>query len=207
MLQFLDGNPFGMAPGTTLGICTGTLIHKRVVLSAGHCVAPGVLGLPPGVRLAITFRRMTCSFPLPCFPGACLLNDVDGLPEPVISDIGLIFLDRPVMGVKPAKLGPGDLDGDVNGVRMTVVGYGATRGPVSKATFSGVRRYGTSTLDAVIDAQRVTFNRDPVRICAGDSGGPTFYNGRLVAVVSDGHEDCTSAEVRARVDSVEVRET
>jgi hypothetical protein len=226
MVQFLDGNPFGMAPGTTLGICTGALIHKRVFLSAGHCVAPGVFGLPPGVRLAITFspddvfdegqwidvnpvpgiQVVHPTFPLPCFPGACPFNDVDGLPEPGISDIGLIFLDHPVKGVVPAKLGHGDLDDDVSGARMTVVGYGATRGPVSEATFSGIRRYGTSTVNAVVDAQWVTFNRDPVRICAGDSGGPTFYNDRLVAVVSDGHEDCASADVRARVDSAEVRE-
>jgi hypothetical protein len=53
--QFLDGNPAGIPAGTTVGICTGTLIHKRVFLSAGHCVAPGVFGLPPGVRIAITF--------------------------------------------------------------------------------------------------------------------------------------------------------
>jgi hypothetical protein len=145
------------------------------------------------------------TFPLPCFPGDCPLNDVDGLPEAGISDLGLIFLDHPVKGVKPATLGHGELDGDVQGVRMTVVGYGATEGPVSEATFSGIRRYGTSTVDAVLDAQWVTFNRDPVRICAYDSGGPTFYKDRLVAVVSDGHEDCTSADVRARVDSADVR--
>jgi hypothetical protein len=111
-----------------------------------------------------------------------------------------------VKGIKPAKLGHGELDGDVLGVAMTVVGYGATSGPVSEATFSGIRRFGTSTVDAVIDAQWVTFNRDPVRICAGDSGGPTFYRNRLVAIVSDGHEDCASADVRARVDSALVRE-
>jgi hypothetical protein len=223
--QFLDGNPAGIPAGTTVGICTGTLIHKRVFLSAGHCVAPGVFGLPPGVRIAITFspddifdeshwidvnpapgtQVVHPTFPLPCFPGDCPLNDVDGLPEAGISDLGLIFLDHPVKGVEPAKLGHGELDSDVRGVRMTVVGYGATKGPVSEATFSGIRRYGSSTVEAVVDAQWVTFNRDPVRICAGDSGGPTFYKNRLVAVVSDGHEDCTSSDVRARVDSADVR--
>ena len=225
MVQFQDGNPFGVPAGTTVGACTGTLIHKKVWLSAGHCIAPGVFGIPSGVRVAITFSAddvfderqwidvnpapgtqvVHPSFPLPCFPGDCPLNDVDGLPEPGISDVGLIFLDHPVKGVNPAKLGNGDLDGAVQGVRMTVVGYGSTQGPVSENPFSGIRRYGSSTLDEVIDSQWVTFNLDPVRICAGDSGGPTFYHDRVVAVVSDGHADCASADVRARVDSAEVR--
>jgi Trypsin len=227
VVQFLDGNPFGMPPGTTVGACTGTLIHPKVWLSAGHCLAPGVFGVPPGVRVAITFspddvfdesqwievnpapgtQVVHPSFPLPCFPppGECSINHTDGLPEPGISDIGLIFLDHPAHGIKPAKLGNGDLDGPVQGVRMTVVGYGSTQGPTSENPFSGIRRYGSSTVKEVIDSQWVTFNLDPVGICAGDSGGPTFFNDRVVAVVSDGNEDCTSADVRARVDSVEVR--
>jgi hypothetical protein len=34
--------------GTLIGQCTGTLIHPRVELVAGHCVAPGVAypGIP-----------------------------------------------------------------------------------------------------------------------------------------------------------------
>jgi hypothetical protein len=139
------------------------------------------------------------SLPLPCFPptGDCALK-LDGLPEPGISDVGLIFLDHPAQGIKAAKLGHRDLDGAVQGVRMTVVAYGSTQGPVSQNPFSGIRRYGSSTVKEVINSQWVTFNLDPVRICAGDSGGPTFFNDRVVAVVSDCHEDCTSADVRAR---------
>jgi hypothetical protein len=51
----------------------------------------------------------------------------------------------------------------------------------------------------------VTFNRDPVGVCYGDSGAPTFFKGRVVAVASDGALDCLSADNRARVDSTEVR--
>ena len=71
--------------------------------------------------------------------------------------------------------------------------------------YDGIRRWGTSTVDQVVDQNWVTFNRDPVTVCAGDSGTPTFFNGRVVAVASDGHIDCVSADVRARVDSKEVR--
>ena len=60
-------------------------------------------------------------------------------------------------------------------------------------------------MDAVVDENWVTFNRDPTAVCFGDSGAPTFFAGRVVAVASDGAADCASADIRARVDSKEVR--
>ena len=76
------------------------------------------------------------------------------------------------------------------------------------AKVTGDQRWGTNVVDyvyQVIDQNLVTFNRDPVTVCYGDSGAPTFFHGRLVAIASDGAADCASADVRARVDSMEVR--
>jgi hypothetical protein len=36
-------------------ICTGALIHDRVFLTAGHCIEPGVSGIPPFVQVAVSF--------------------------------------------------------------------------------------------------------------------------------------------------------
>jgi hypothetical protein len=92
---------------------------------------------------------------------------------------------------------------------MTIVGYGTTApppgGPNDTSNYEGVRRWGTSTVDQVVDQNWVTFNLDPVGVCFGDSGAPTFFKGRVVAIASDGAADCASADVRARVDSKEVR--
>jgi len=55
------------------------------------------------------------------------------------------------------------------------------------------------------DVEFAGANRDAVGVCYGDSGAPTFFNGRVVAVASDGALDCVSADNRARVDSKEVR--
>ena len=92
---------------------------------------------------------------------------------------------------------------------MTIVGYGTTApppgGPADTSNYDGLRRWGTSTVDQVVDQNWVTFNRDPVTVCFGDSGAPTFFKGRVVAIASDGAADCASADVRARVDSKEVR--
>jgi hypothetical protein len=226
-------NPLGL-PGGLAGQVTAVLIHPRTLLTAGHFAArvegaASAGALPPWVRIVVSFapdaldqstwielnRTLgTCvahpTFPRPCTPQSCPFDDIDGQYEVGISDVGLCFLDEPVSGLHPAKLANRTLDDeDVTGARMTIVGYGTTApppgGPGDMSLYDGVRRWGTSTVDEVIDQNWVTFNLDPVTVCFGDSGAPTFFNGRVVAIASDGAADCASADVRARVDSKDVR--
>ena len=227
-------NPLGL-PGGLAAAVTGVLIHPQVILTAGHFTAriegASASGqLPPWNRLVVSFApnafdestwieldraRGTClahpSFPRPCTPQSCPFDDIDGLHEPGVSDVGMCFLDQPVLGIRPAKLANRRLDRqDIPGTRMTIAGYGTTApppgGPADTSNYDGLRRVGTSTVDRVIDENWVTFNRDPVTVCFGDSGAPTFFKGRVVAIASDGAADCASADVRARVDSKDVRQ-
>jgi hypothetical protein len=221
-------NPPGL-PGGLAGQVTAVLIHPQTLLTAGHFAARAERELPPWVRVVVSFapnaldastwidlnRALgTCiahpSFPRPCTPQSCPFDDADGQYEPGISDVGLCFLDEPVLGIRPAKLANRSLDHRrVPGTRMTIVGYGTTApapgGPADTSLYDGIRRWGRSSVDQVIDQNWVTFNRDPVGVCYGDSGAPTFFNGRVVAVASDGALDCVSADNRARVDSKDVR--
>jgi Trypsin len=221
-------NPLGL-PGGLAGQVTGVLIHPQTILTAGHFAARAERELPPWVRVVVSFapnaldqstwidvnRALgTCiahpSFPRPCTPQSCPFDDIDGKHEPGISDVGLCFLDEPAPGIRPARLANRSLDDErVVGRRMTIAGYGTTApppgGPGDTSLYDGIRRLGRSTVDQVIDQNWVTFNRDPVTVCYGDSGAPTFFHGRVVAVASDGAADCTSADVRARVDSKDVR--
>ena len=226
-------NPLGL-PGGLAASVTGVLIHSQTILTAGHFTAriegASAAGqLPPWNRVVASFApnafdestwielnraRGTCvahpSFPRPCTPQSCPFDDIDGLPEPGVSDVGLCYLDEPVLGIRPARLANRRLDHkDIPGRRMTIAGYGTTApppgGPADTSNYDGLRRWGTSTVDQVVDQNWVTFNRDPVTVCFGDSGAPTFFKGQVVAIASDGAADCASADVRARVDSKDVR--
>jgi hypothetical protein len=122
-------NPPGL-PGGLAGDVTVVLIHPQTVLTAGHFAARAESfgTLPPWLRIVVSFapnaldqstwidisRRGTCiahpSFPRPCTPQSCLFDDTDGQYEPGISDVGLCFLDEPVLGIRPAKLANRSLD-------------------------------------------------------------------------------------------------
>src|SRR5262245_16460160 len=149
----------------------------------------------------------------PSLPEACLsapgcdptTTDVFPAGDPARADVGLAILARPVPGLSPAILArPGALtDARVAKLPMTVVGYGSTA-PIRRSrrpkasTWDGSRRYRTSALEKAVNDYWGRW-RLPSRVCPGDSGAPTFVDDarekgarRLVAVVSDGGEDCAS---------------
>jgi hypothetical protein len=226
-----SGNPVELR-----GFASGTLIHERVLITAGHFTAPAkALGvLPPSLRIFASFSPTAAKDPKTWIPVVALAthpsmphcppppqcdptDDILVAPlEPGIADLGLVFLARAPTGIEPARLAaPGRLDRS-EGIAAAIVGYGTTTpadrlAPRDTALWDGKRRIRISTLRKVID-ETWTLWSIPSFVCSGDSGGGIFLNRpdgairELVANVSDGGRDCRRHNNNVRLDSRSIQD-
>ena len=216
LIYFAEPNDFGIPPGIATH-CSGTLIHERVFLLAGHCTAPTAGGLFPFIKAFVTFSPNALDrstwLPVSSFayhpslppcppPEGCTFRGLD----PGILDVGLVFLSRPVRHIAPARLAkPGTLEtAGAAGKLMIVAGYGHLDslpggGAPPDSEWDGLRRIKISRLQTVVDNEWASWSV-PGIVCYGDSGAPTFFSARVVAVASDGG-DCYERDDRARVDT------
>ena len=140
------------------------------------------------------------------------------------NDVGIIVLNEPVTEITPATLAPeGYLDqlkpSVLNQTIFELVGYGTeVRKPESgpqkpqPKIFPNFRRYTTSPgqklTPQILQLQgNPNDNRGGGGTCFGDSGGPVFLNGYLVAVTSYGNTlNCRYIDGAQRVDIPIVRD-
>jgi hypothetical protein len=132
----------------------------------------------------------------PLWDGGLQLND--------LHDVGVVVLDAPYTGAAPASLPPRDyLEGLANGnggfnkQTFEVVGYGVffekpTEGPQKPTAIADRTRRFTTAVGQNISSQvlKLAENEKDSRAgggtCFGDSGGPVFHGGYLVADTSFG---------------------
>ena len=134
------------------------------------------------------------------------------------NDVGVIVLDQEVMGITPATIaGLNYLDQfaqpKLNSTLFTIVGYGTeVRKPDSGPQKPTAQSYPMVRRLAEAPGQKLTpqilqVNGNPNDTkgtggsCFGDSGGPTFKDGKVVTVTSYGYTDnCRYLDGLQRVD-------
>jgi hypothetical protein len=157
-----------MGGGMWGGMCTGTLIHPRVVLTAGHCMytdgtdwtlTPGQISIQVGINTstAATVAHAEEAIYHPGWTGD--INDMG-------PDVALIYLDT-TLSYDTYRLR--DFPVPFSGSAGKLVGYGDS----SSSGGAGTQREGDTTLVAVY-TDLIEIGPPDANICSGDSGGPLF---------------------------------
>lgn len=224
--QHTNVGAFGVVlNGTFLEVCSGTVIEPNVVVTAGHCTfffeqlesrttpLDVVFTLDPSPTAASPSYDAVDFFTHPDYVDELRGNSKCGLFGECTTDVGLAELGTASTATLAARAPRGYVDTlDLKSQLFTIVGYG-TQGFANAQTpigpDGGTRKAGT--FEAI--GQDVTRDRFlklsgqhfRTNTCFGDSGGPVFANGKLVAVVSFGQSIvCASNGYYTRVDTESV---
>jgi V8-like Glu-specific endopeptidase len=189
----------------TINMCSSTLVSKRVLLTAGHCLDPKVT--PSFLPIRATNKTDAKSAPDSDFIEVVDMifhPEYDALKSAEGNDLALALLERAPEGVTPKPMNTAPLD-DLPGQPVRVLGYGYTI--EEDYTSFGIKMEVDLPVVKVDPLQfTIDDDQDTKGICNGDSGGPSFHTfgdgvERIVGVHSHTEVDACLGGVDVRVDA------
>jgi hypothetical protein len=199
-------------------VCSGTLIHERVFLTAGHCTYDlDTFGIE---TVWVNFDEYALN------SGSLLLveevvthPDYYWGPTSNPHDVGVLILAEPATGIEVANLPDlgfldqlrkdGKLNQGKEKAKFTLVGYGGVLDwPPPQVSWDDYRRFAESEYRALLKSWlRMSQNQaaGDGGTCSGDSGGPAFWTEPdgteiLVGITSWGDVPCVASGFNYRVD-------
>lgn len=162
--------------------CSATLVGARSVLTAAHCIAPGL----SGYRFVVDGESYVATRAVahPAYD-----------PSTNVADIAVLELEVSP-GLPPLAISPAS---PAVGAKITLVGLGCAS---ARPCELGTTQSATNTVDEV-SAHEIVFltGASGGGHCDGDSGGPLLADGRVVGVHSWGPVSCRGSNHDARVDT------
>ena len=211
VLQLQDG-------GEWFDYCSGTLVRPDVVMTAAHCVDfldPDHIRVSfdaaPNAGSTYYYADHVAIHPAWLAAGPCFGNSKHACLEPGHEDIALIWLQEDVTGITPAPFADrGYLDSlRLTSQTFTVVGYGVDKFVTGSllanhpvVIVDGIRSYRNVTAITKQDAFPDRYLKVTKSVCFGDSGGPVFHRGTIVALNTWTFSTrCDGPNLEYRVDS------
>lgn len=154
-----------------MGFCTGTLITPRVILTAGHCVDPAREGAQ-SVMVRVMNEPNDQMLMMSDLRNVVQIRRHPNYSGQGANDLALLQLETPISGVTPELL-VRTPPSTWSGQSIRVVGYGRTS--PSGASDTGTRRTVTTTIARSMSETFEFGQAGALGICAGDSGGPSFW--------------------------------